>query len=83
MSGLWSEQTGAKFGFDPLFFPCSKHIAESIRVFDDCSGIRGRLSVLLQGAASLSVSASELRSWHRYPLHLVGFGLQFDHGSPC
>jgi len=56
-----------KFGFGPPLFSCSNHVARSIRVFDDGSDMRGRLSMLLWGAASLFVSALELRSWHRYP----------------
>jgi len=66
-SGLWSKQTSEKFEFDPLFFSCSKYVAGSIRVFSVVSSIRGQSPVLLWGAASLSFSASELRSWHRYP----------------
>ena len=56
-----------KFGLVPLFFPRSERVAGSIRVFDDGSGIRGRSPMLLWDVAFLSVSASELRSWHRYP----------------
>jgi len=61
ISGLWSEQTREKFGFDPFLSlqqACSrKH-----------KGIRQRLwyqgsnSRALMGAASLSVSSPELRS---------------------
>jgi len=58
---------GVKFGFDPLFIPCSEHLARSIRVFDVGSGIRGRSPVLLWCVTSLFVSASKLQSWHRYP----------------
>ena len=82
MSGLWSEQTGEKFGFDPPFFPCIKHVAGSIKVFDIDSGIRGQSPVLLWGIASLFVFAPELRSWQGILLCLAGFGLQFGHGSP-
>jgi len=56
-----------KFVLVPLFFPRNEHITESIKVFNDSSGIRGRLFVPLCGASSLSASALELRSWYRYP----------------
>ena len=58
------EQTEVKFGLVPLFFPRSEHVAGSIMVG---SGIKGRSSVPFWGAASLSASALELRSWYRYP----------------
>ena len=70
MSGLWSEQTGVKFVLAPFFLPHSEHVVGSIRVFDDDSGIRGRSSVPLWGAASMSASALELQSWYRYPVAL-------------
>ena len=38
---LWSEQTGVKFWLVPPFFSRSEYVAESIRVFDDDSRIRG------------------------------------------
>jgi len=59
LSSTWSE-LGRSLGLTPLSF--------LVRVFDDGSGIRGRSPVLLWGAASLSDSALELQSWHRYPL---------------
>jgi len=31
-----------ELGFGPLFFSCNNHVAWSIRVFNDVSGIRGR-----------------------------------------
>ena len=49
------------------FLSLQRACSREHKVFDDGSGIRGRSPVLLWGAASLSISAPELRSWHRYP----------------
>ena len=63
---LWPEQTGEKFGFDPIFFSYSEHVAGSIRAFDAGFDIRGWSFVFLLCAASSFISALELQSCHRY-----------------
>ena len=65
LSFAWSvhltfKQTEQKFEFDLFFCPWREHVVGSIRAFDAGSGVIGRSSVLLLGAASLSVSAPEL-----------------------
>ena len=86
LSSAWSACLAfgrSRQGFDPLFFPCSEHVAGSIRAFDADSGISGRSSVLLWGAASLSVSTRSYGLGINILHCLADFSLQLDRGSPC